>query len=288
MITKFKLYEEKLGYSDEVGILTDFVWDRYKNYKYNLEKDFVMDLSEITKNMSFKINILKIKMCENEDFAMRAEFIGEEYRKNKVVILYQNIGYKKSKGFLEHELKHIYRFLMTNRRDPSYFKAIITEKEFYSDFIEVMYAVDFEEIQSYYQQDVRYYKEKGGRFRNFKYFLKGSNLNRWYSILKNFDINGYKNLSNEENSRFINIYNEIKDELNLRYKYEDKRIFKFIKNILKSPKDIVSIMNKYNFSYDVKHTDDQIDRFFQKFGKEIERAKKIYLSYFGKLYAYFN
>jgi len=289
MITKYKVYE-KLGYSDEVGIITDFIWNKYKDFDYNSKKDFVIDLSELTKDMSIKINKLKIEPVRDESFRMQALFLGKDYELNKNVVIKQSMKFKKIKSVLEHEIKHIYRYIKigSESRNIDYFQGMSGELPFYQDLVLAMYAADPEEIQSFYQQDIRYYKEKSGRFRNFKYFLRGCNLNTWYSILKKFDIDNYKKQTKEDNILVMNIYNEIKDEVGLRLKYKNKDIISNIKNIFKSPKDIKSIINRYKFDYDVKYTDEQIDRFYNQLKKDIERAKKLYLNYFGKLYAYFH
>jgi len=280
MITNFKIYE-KLGYNEEVSKLADYVWDLYKQGEREI------DLIEYCKkNMSVQFNTLYLE-DDNSNAVNGIMYVDRDFynetSNNKIVI---NNSHKPTKSRIEHELKHIWDYIkgVKQLKDDEkliYFKNININDEYVKSFIKIIYFIERVEIEAYFQQDIRYYKDNKNKFKNFDAFFKRSYLQRIYKFISEFDINYIvDNISEVKKQAIINMYyNNIKDNESYNAERFDsflKKCRKYISNIFKKD-DNVKI-----------YSDEEINKFFDKFKKEVEYKKKVYLKYIGRLYSYFN
>lgn len=280
MITTFKIYE-RLGYNDEVSKLADYVWILYKKGQRKI------DLSDYCKkNMSVQFNILYIEEVNdtNENGVM---YVDKNFyiktNNNKIVI---NTIYKPTLSRLEHELKHIWDYIkdVKQLKDDDkfiYFKNINMNDEYVKSFIKILYYIERVEIEAYYQQDIRYYNDNKNKFKNFDTFLKNSYLQRIYSFITKYDIKYIiDNISDVKKQGIMNIYYSNIKNIKL------ENLNNFDKFYNKFKEYCLSLLDKNS---DIKiYSDDEVNNFFNKFKKEIEDKKKVYLKYIGRLYSFFN
>jgi hypothetical protein len=291
MITNFKIYE-RLGYNEEVAKLTDYCWNLYK------QGERIIDLSEYSKNnLSIYINKLEIEEYNDKDDNTR------------MLVLYNNVYYKNTKNIVlqinkaitphiisfEHEIKHIYDFI---KNGGDYFKIkdknllgpyvdLNTTEKNLDIFLYIMYIIEMSEIEAWYHADIKNYTLNKHKFKTIENFVKISRLNKNYQYLKKNDLKILLDkVSNKDKNDFINLYYKVKFNIKkffnlegFKHNYENFKLY--ITNILK---DLNLIKDEYSKEY----TEEEINKFFNKFIKEVEYKKKIYLKYIGRIYSYFN
>lgn len=280
MILNFKAFE-KLGYNEDVAKLAEYVWGEYKNGNY------AIDLSEYSKeNLPFFINKLEIREYNdpNCDATMSALYDDRYYRKTKNFVITINKDTEPIISVMEHELKHLYDYLMiggryTDLKDAKKTRpllAITSKNDNINNFLYIIYLIQTTEIAAFYHDDIRKYKSN--EYDNFKEFLPDSKLNKALDNLCEFNINEIiSNISKSDKIDIISVYYEVSNKYELldydglRLKYE------------KYKKDILNYFKKKP-----TYSDEQIDRFFNKIKKEVEIKKKVYRKYIERLWSYFN
>lgn len=279
MILNFKAFE-KLGYNEDVAKLAEYVWREYKNGNY------AIDLSEYSKeNLPFFINKLWIETISVKNgTTMTADYDDERYRKTKDFVIIINKFYKPNLPTLEHELKHMYDYLVrggkyANLKDANNLRPLLTissDDDIVMKLLYIIYISEMTEIEAFYQGDISTYRNHKSRFKNLKSFIKGSRVNYNLKKLNEYDLDEiFSKLDRNDKIAIINIYNNVDYKLldydGLRLKYE------------KYKKDILNYFKKKP-----TYSDEQIDRFFNKIKKEVEIKKKVYRKYIERLWSYFN
>lgn len=286
MIKKYSLFE-KLGYNEEISKLTDYVWNLYKKgYR-------IIDLKEYSKNnMSIEIDKLYIEDYKdiNDDSRMKIYFNDLFYKKYKSVKILVNKSNRPFIPSMEHELKHLYDFIknggeylkVKDKSKIGYFGLFpnIDKIDKIDIFLKIIYIMEMNEIEAYFHSDIRNYNTNKKKFKNINNYIRYSRLRINYLFLKNNNIKDIiSKMKYEDKILIIELYNKIKDEIKLEYKYKfyifRDKIKEEIKNILFRKEE-------------KKYTKEEIDCFFNKLIKDFERKKKIYLKYIGKLWSYFN
>lgn len=280
MILNFKTFE-KLGYNEDVAKLTEYVWNEYKNGNY------IIDLSNYSKeNLPFFINKLELREYNDSDdgFTMSALYDDIYYRKTRNFVITINISTEPTISVMEHELKHMYDYLITGGK---YIKlkdakktrpllSIISKNDNINSFLYIIYLIQTTEIAAFYHDDIRRYKSN--EYEDFKEFLPNSKLNRALNNLCEFNISEIiSNISKSDKIDIMYVYYdsfgkyELLDYYGLRLKYETYKK-KLLNYFTKKP----------------KYSDEQIDRFFNNIKKDIEIKKKLYRKYIERLWSYFN
>lgn len=296
MIKNFQLFE-RLGYNEEVSKLAEYVWNLYK------KGERVIDLKEYSENnMSIDVNKIYINDYRDDDDKtfMKILFNNVVYEKDKSIRI--SINKSATRGFIpsmEHELKHMYDFIkgggkyirIKDKKKLGPFNQIVIDKEVPSDIIEeidnflyIMYIIEMNEIEAYLHSDIRNYMKNKHKYKDISKYIKYSRLNHNYEYLKENDIKEIiSKIPDKYKSDIISTYTEIYKEVKYhdmsdsRYKFE---IFK--EKVIKNIKDIF-IINK-----EKEYTKEEIDNFYNPLIKEVEKKKKVYLRYIGRLWAYFN
>lgn len=295
MIIKFNLFKnnsifERLGYNEEVSKLTEYVWSLYKKGVKEI------DLDEYSKkNMSIYINKLIIREYNNKDdqTMMAALYNHQRYVKEKKFIIEINRSSKPSMMSLEHEIKHMYDFIkaecdlykLKDKKLLGPFLDVYSTNEDVEKFLYTMYITEMNEIVAWYHADVRNFKNNRHKYKNdIRKFIKYSRLQNNLNYLNGTDINEIiNNISIEDKNAIMNIYFEHIEKfekffklMGIEYKYEHykDKIKKFLKNLYSNPQK--------------QYTEKEIEAFFNRFKKEVERKKKIYLKYIGRLYSIFS
>lgn len=281
MILNFKAFE-KLGYNEDVAKLAEYVWREYKKGNY------AIDLSEYSKeNLPFFINKLWIETINIENGTpMTADYDDELYRKTKDFVIIINKFYKPNIICLEHELKHMYDYLIrggryVNLKDANNLRPLLTissDDEVVIKLLYIIYISEMTEIEAFYQGDIRSYRNNKGRFKNLKSFIKASRTNYNFKKLNEYDLDEiFSKLDRNDKIAIMNIYYNVSnnydlldyDGIRLKYEWYKKNILNYFK---KKP----------------TYSDEQIDRFFNNIKKQVEIKKKVYRKYIERLWSYFN
>jgi len=292
MIKEFKIFE-RLGYNDEVSKLAEYIWKLYK------QGEKVIDLSEYSKdNMTIFVN--KIFINEYKD----------KENNTRMSVLFDNVYYKKTKNFkikinksskptimtLEHELKHMYDFIKRGGdylkiKDKNFiapFNSMISEEdENLKIFFHIMYIIEMSEIEAFYHGDMRNFKENKHKYKNnIRTFIKYSRLKNNLDFLNEYNITKLlSKIDRNEKNNIINLYHKIKKE---KEKFMNLDGFKYKVETFKDKiKEFLVNMDILSDNY-IEYTNEEINLFYYQFEKEIEKKKKVYLKYIGRLFAYFN
>jgi hypothetical protein len=289
-IIRFDVFE-KLGYSEEVSNLSEYVWNLYK------KGERIIDLSDYSRrNMSIRIHLLFLEDYKdpNDSRSMVTLHSNVEYRKTKNIEIRINTMFRPTIMSLEHELKHAYDFIkggkdyfkMKDSKHLGQFTEIKSENEFTDKFIYIMYLIQINEIVAYYHSDIRNYKQNKHKFKNnIRKFIKYSSLNHFYKYINDNDISEIiKNIPREEKNDVMNLYYYINKHDKKYFNLGEER-FKFEKFKDKIRDFFKKILNIKDY---VEYSDEEIDIFYKKFEIEVERKKKVFLKYIGRLYSYFS
>jgi hypothetical protein len=288
MITNFQIFE-RLGYNEEVSKLAEYVWSLYKQGEREI------DVSNITKNMSFFINKIIIEeYVKNIKTRMTAYFTTSVYYKTKNVKIKINKFHKPTLMDLEHEIKHFYDDIVAGgflkSKDSikfSPFNVLYAEDdEILDTFFYIMYIINLREIQAYYHSDMRNFKKNKHKFNNnIRKFLKYCRLQENLDFLNKNNIKDIINkISIEDKKILVKYYYTIRS----RIKIEEDEKFNFISKLKLFGIKVREFLDDYDIINIKNISESEIDKFFNKLEKEVEKKKKVYLKYIGRLYAYFN
>lgn len=290
MIIDFKIFE-RLGYNEEVSKLAEFVWTKYK------EGEREIDLSEYSKNnLTIFINkLIIVEFHENSDARMSAYYDNSFYKKTKNFKITINKKFRTTLMSLEHELKHMFDFIKAggeflNVKDKkllSPFNIMSSNDKFISKFFLIMYYIQITEIEAYYHSDIRNFKNNKHKFNNnIKTYIKYSRLKNILNLLTKYDLKG--NLFSIQKNDKLAIMNYYYQNLDRFKKYMSLSDTKFkittmFDNVKKFLQKIYILPDDWK-----NYSDEEIDRFFKRFEKEIENKKGVYKKYINRLYSYFN
>jgi hypothetical protein len=287
MITKFNIFE-RLGYNDDVSKLAEYIYTQYN------KKERKIDLREYSKkNLPFFINAIEIDEYYDEEnnSPMSVDFKDGYYQKTKNIILKINIFYDVKLSSLEHEMKHVYDYLITggdvsklnNYKDVGKFTRLVfaNVNKNIDDFLRLLYFINQQEITAYYQQDVKIFKEEKNRYIDIDEYLKNSKLYQIYTYLKNNDMYDLIDSMTEiEKLSIMNISDNI-DKADI-----ERNKVKGLKKYVKYLKDKI-IKKSEEQEYTIYKTE-EINNFFNKYVDLFDKQKKEYLRYIGRLHSYFN
>ena len=289
MIVKFSIFE-RLGYNEEVSKLAEYVWKLYK------EGQREIDLSQYSKdNMSIYVNKLFLDEYRDNSTQSRMSIMFDNilYKNKKDLVIKVNKKYPQTIMTLEHELKHIYDYIKTgadyrkmkDRQFIGVFNQISSEDENTQNFLYIMYIIEMTEITAFFHSDIRNFKENRHKFKNdIKKYIKYSRLKQNLDFINENDITELiSKINKNEKNGMMNCYYEIQNNklynlIGFEYKFE---VFK--NKIMEILRNMSILPGKYK-----QYSDEEIDRFYRKFEKEVERKKKIYRKYIDRLYAYFS
>jgi hypothetical protein len=268
---------EKLGYREEVSLLTDFIWKKFK------EGERKIDCREFAKNnLSFEIDTIYLDIIKDSqsDAAMSIYYDDEEYKLNKSALIDINIHYHPTIMCLEHEIKHLFDFIINNADYLRTKKAFIPFQNFQKNdklinIITVSYIVQTDEIGAYLHSDIRNYKKNKNKYKTVKKFVMHSSTYYNYKFLIDTDIrNDISSLTFQEKLEFMHVY----DKLMHIIKYIEKK--DFFSKLKSKIKELLKVKD-YE---DKQYSEQQVDAFFNKFIKDIEIKKKLLLKNLGRLY----
>lgn len=286
MIKRFQLFE-RLGYNEEVSKLAEYVWGLYK------KGERVIDLRNY--NKSIDLNTIYIEEINDKKDKSGMSFIynGYKYKKDKSVRIEINKFYKPQISSMEHEIKHIYDLIkrggfseMKDKKKLGAFTSMYDDeiKEI-NTFLYIMYITEMNEIEAYYHSDIRNYKKNQHKFKNINKFLKYSRLQKNLDYLNKNDITEIlSKITDEYKGYIMDAYEKINSDSD-KYSGLSELEYKFIDF---KEKIINYIKDNFLTTKDKEYTEKEINKFYNSLIKEVEKKKKVYLRYIGRLWAYFN
>jgi hypothetical protein len=247
--------------------------------------------------MSIFVNKLFIKDYKDKKDTTRM-FIRHNnvrYKNTKDILIFVNKKTPPTIMSMEHELKHMYDFIksdgdiskMKDYNLLSPFTNISPENDTnVADFFYIMYIIDKTEIDAFYHSDIRNFIEYKDKFKNdIKHYIKYCRLQKNLNFLNEHNFaEMMSKIKKKDKNDIINFYYTIlKDKkkfmnlegIKLKYEQFKEKIKDFLKDTI--------LHDDY-----VEYTDEEIDQFYHQFEKEVEKKKKVYLKYIGRLFAYFN
>lgn len=295
MIKRFKIFE-RLGYSEEVSKLADYVWKKYKEGQIKMllqQGQLDIDLSDYTKNnMSIFINKLIIDEYRDKNSGTRMTACFGTYPKTKNVKITINKVYKPTIMSLEHELKHFYDFIKAGNylyaKDQKLlgaFQSLSTTDKWIKKFIKLMYYLETLEIEAYYHSDIRNFAENKHKFKNnIKHYIKYSRLQYNLNYINDIDFKGLLFLIDKNDKEAIlRLFHDTNDQYEIMFNKSgiNQKYNNFKRKFLEYLRDAAILNNK-------TYSEEKVEKFFDRLEKEVEKKKKVYLKYIDRLVSYFS